>query len=58
MSNNPDKIAALERAGLEIVERVLIEVEPTESARHYMKTKKEKMGHLLENLDAQDKVLP
>jgi len=58
MSNNPDKIAALERAGLEIVERVSIEVEPRESARHYMKTKKEKMGHLLENLDGQDKVLP
>jgi len=51
MSNNPDKIAALERAGLEIVERLKIEVEPHEVTRNYMKTKKEKMGHLLENLD-------
>ncbi|HJQ26283.1 MAG TPA: GTP cyclohydrolase II [Blastocatellia bacterium] len=51
MSNNPDKIAALERAGLEIVERLKIEVEPHEVTRNYLKTKKEKMGHLLENLD-------
>lgn len=52
MSNNPDKIAALERAGLQIVERLKIEVEPHEVTRHYLKTKKEKMGHLLEKVDA------
>lgn len=56
MSNNPDKIAALEKAGLEIVERVSIEVEPTENARNYMKTKKEKMGHLLEKVDQKTKL--
>lgn len=55
MSNNPDKIAALEKAGLEIVERVSIEVEPTENALNYMKTKKEKMGHLLEKVDRKNK---
>lgn len=55
MSNNPDKIAALQQAGFEIVERVSIEVEPEESSRGYLKTKKEKMGHLLENLDLEDK---
>jgi 3,4-dihydroxy 2-butanone 4-phosphate synthase/GTP cyclohydrolase II len=55
MSNNPDKIAALKNAGLEIVERVSIEVEPTENALNYMKTKKEKLGHLLEKVDAEDK---
>lgn len=48
MSNNPLKLAALKEAGLEVVERVSIEVEPTESAKHYLKTKKQKMGHLLE----------
>lgn len=48
LSNNPLKIRALEEAGLEVVERVSIEVEPSESAAHYMRTKKEKMGHLLE----------
>ncbi|MDX6692400.1 MAG: cyclohydrolase [Blastocatellia bacterium] len=47
MSNNPLKIRALEEAGLEVVERVPIEVETTESAGHYLRTKKEKMGHLL-----------
>ena len=48
LSNNPLKLRALEEAGLKIVERVSIEVEPPESAAHYLKTKKEKMGHLLE----------
>ena len=47
MSNNPDKIRALEKAGLQIVERVPIEVESKEPAAHYLKIKKEKMGHLI-----------
>ena len=48
LSNNPLKMRALEEAGLEVVERVSIEVETTAPAAHYLKTKKEKMGHLLE----------
>ena len=48
MSNNPDKLRALEKAGLQVVERVPIEVEAREPAAHYMRTKKEKMGHLLD----------
>lgn len=47
ISNNPDKLAALETAGLQIVERIPIEVESSEPAAHYLKTKKEKLGHLL-----------
>ena len=47
ISNNPDKIKALQDAGMQIVERVPIEVESKEPAAHYIKTKKEKMGHLL-----------
>ena len=47
MSNNPKKIEALEKAGLQVVERVPIEVESKEPAAHYMRTKKEKMGHLI-----------
>lgn len=47
MSNNPDKMLALESAGLQVVERVPIEVDSEEPAAHYMQTKKEKMGHLL-----------
>ncbi len=51
ISNNPDKIAALKKAGLQIVERVPIEVEAKEPAAHYLRTKKEKLGHLLEFSD-------
>jgi 3,4-dihydroxy 2-butanone 4-phosphate synthase / GTP cyclohydrolase II len=46
ISNNPDKLAALERAGLQIVERIPIEVEASEPAAHYLRTKKEKLGHI------------
>lgn len=48
ISNNPDKLKALKKAGLQISERVAIEVEAEEPAAHYMRTKKEKMGHLLD----------
>src|SRR5216117_4243909 len=47
ISNNPGKLEALERAGMEIVERVSIEVESAEPAERYLRTKKEKLGHLL-----------
>jgi 3,4-dihydroxy 2-butanone 4-phosphate synthase/GTP cyclohydrolase II len=47
MSNNPDKIHALEAAGLKVVERVPLEVETPESAAHYLRIKKEKLGHIL-----------
>ena len=47
ISNNPLKLQALEEAGLKIVERVSIEVDSAEDADHYLRTKKEKMGHLL-----------
>src|SRR4026209_1387356 len=57
MSNNPDKIAAVQQAGIEIVERVSIEVEAHEKSLGYMKTKKEKMGHLLLNLNEEDKAI-
>ena len=47
MSNNPAKIQAIERAGMEAVERVALEVEPHEGFAQYLKTKKERMGHLI-----------
>ncbi len=50
MTNNPKKIVGLEGYGLEIVERVAIEIPPHSSNLKYLKTKREKMGHLLENL--------
>jgi len=48
ISNNPLKLQALEEAGLKIVERVSIEVDSTEDAANYLRTKKEKLGHLLD----------
>ena len=48
ISNNPDKLKALEEAGLTIVERIPIEVAADPPAAHYLRTKKEKLGHLLE----------
>ncbi len=47
LSNNPEKVRALERAGIEVRERVACEVLPSATRRSYMKTKREKLGHLL-----------
>ncbi len=46
LSNNPEKVEALERAGIEVVERVPCEVTPSPHAEEYLKTKKEKLGHI------------
>ncbi|HEV2862784.1 MAG TPA: GTP cyclohydrolase II [Pyrinomonadaceae bacterium] len=51
MSNNPLKLRAMEEAGLRVVERVALEVEPADAAMHYLRTKKEKLGHLLEHIE-------
>ena len=48
MSNNPEKIHALEEAGFKVVERIALETLPSDAARSYLRTKKERMGHLLE----------
>jgi len=50
MTNNPDKVAALESAGIEVVERISAEVEPQESFAGYIRTKHEKMGHIQESV--------
>ena len=47
MTNNPSKYIGLDGYGLEIVERVPLEVAPTESSRAYLRTKRDKLGHLL-----------
>ena len=49
MTNNPDKVAALESAGIKVTERVSAEVETQESFAGYLKTKHEKMGHIFDN---------
>ena len=48
MSNNPEKIQALERAGVRVTERVPCLVAPVQSTEDYLRTKKEKLGHLLD----------
>lgn len=47
LTNNPEKIAALEKYGLIVSERVSLAVEPSEANRAYLKTKQLKLGHLL-----------
>src|SRR2546423_4968160 len=50
MSNNPLKLRAMEEAGLRVVERVALEVEPGEAAVPYLRTTKQKLGHLLDHI--------
>lgn len=47
MTNNPDKVAALADYGLEVVERVAVEVPPRKANENYLATKRSKFGHLL-----------
>jgi 3,4-dihydroxy 2-butanone 4-phosphate synthase/GTP cyclohydrolase II len=51
LSNNPLKLRALEEAGLKVVERVALEVEPHDAAVHYLRTKKRKLGHLFDSIE-------
>ncbi len=46
LSNNPEKVTAVERVGIEVTERVPCEVPPDPHSEDYLKTKKEKLGHL------------
>jgi GTP cyclohydrolase II len=46
LSNNPDKVAALENGGIRVVERTPIVAPPSDTTSEYMRTKREKLGHL------------
>jgi 3,4-dihydroxy 2-butanone 4-phosphate synthase / GTP cyclohydrolase II len=50
LTNNPKKLVGLQGYGIDVVERVAIEAVATKSNKGYLKTKRDKMGHLLENL--------
>ncbi|RUR10843.1 3,4-dihydroxy-2-butanone-4-phosphate synthase [Legionella sp. km772] len=47
LTNNPRKIKAIEQFGIQVIERVALEMESTQENHNYLKTKKEKLGHLL-----------
>ena len=48
MTNNPEKVEALESAGIEVVERISADVEPLESFERYLQVKQQKLGHILD----------
>jgi 3,4-dihydroxy 2-butanone 4-phosphate synthase / GTP cyclohydrolase II len=50
LTNNPKKIKGLEGYGLSVMERVPLEMSPTKDNIHYLKTKQEKLGHILNNI--------
>jgi len=55
MTNNPDKVAALADYGLEVVERVAVEVPPRKANENYLATKRSKFGHLLSMVGGEPK---
>jgi len=54
ISNNPKKFHALSGYGLEVLERIPIEISPNEENQHYLRTKREKMSHMLRLDDEED----
>ena len=50
LTNNPTKVVGLEGYGLNIVERLPLEISPSDRTRRYLETKKAKMGHILKNV--------
>ncbi|HUY81450.1 MAG TPA: GTP cyclohydrolase II [Acidobacteriaceae bacterium] len=52
ITNNPEKVAALETVGIKVVERISAEIEPEETFREYLKVKREKMGHLSDSISS------
>jgi GTP cyclohydrolase II len=54
MTNNPEKVAALEAGGIRVTERVSAGVEAQDTFAAYLKTKQEKMGHILDALVSEE----
>jgi GTP cyclohydrolase II len=54
ITNNPEKIRDLKEHGIEIIQRVSIEIEPNKYSRSYLKAKRDKAGHILNNYNLDD----
>ena len=54
MTNNPEKVAAMQAAGIDVTERVSAEVEAQDTFERYLKTKQEKMGHIFDSVSEMD----
>lgn len=50
LSNNPDKVQGLAEEGIEVVERIPLEIPPNSSTESYLRAKKEKLGHILKQV--------
>jgi GTP cyclohydrolase II len=50
ITNNPEKVEALESIGIHVVERLSAEVEPLETFERYVQVKQEKMGHIVDRI--------
>jgi 3,4-dihydroxy 2-butanone 4-phosphate synthase / GTP cyclohydrolase II len=57
LTNNPKKVVGLEGYGLEIVERMPLEIEANDVNRHYLQTKRDKLGHMIESVCGNDQLL-
>ena len=51
LTNNPKKVIGLDGYGLRIVERVPIQIPPSDTNKYYLQTKRDKLGHLLDEMD-------
>lgn len=49
MTNNPNKVEEISKLGIDVIERIPHQVEPTKANKDYLKTKKEKLGHDIDN---------
>ncbi len=50
LSNNPEKVEAVERAGVRVAERIPCQADMVDATKHYLRTKKKKMGHFIEGV--------
>jgi GTP cyclohydrolase II len=57
ITNNPEKVAALESAGIKVTERISAEVEPHEGFERYLRTKQQKMGHIVDDVNEANPII-